>query len=109
MALLFITSVHATDMRPLLFEGNCVTCHHADRTISAPSIMEIKANYLRAFPQKEDFVAYMSVWIVKPNKESSLMLEAIKKHNLMPELGFDINTSKDIAAYIYETDFNQLK
>lgn len=96
-------------MRPLLFHGNCITCHHINKTLSAPSLADIKENYLRAFPQKEDFVAYMSTWIVKPNAEGSLMLKAIKKHQLMPELGFDINTSRDISAYIYETDFNHLQ
>jgi hypothetical protein len=35
------------------------------------------------------------------------MLDAIEKHELMPELGFDIETLKTISEYIYETDFTQ--
>ena len=96
-------------MKPLLFSGNCVTCHHIDRTISAPSIVEIKENYLRAFPQKEAFVAYMSTWVAKPNIETSIMHDAIDKYEVMPDLGFDISTSRDISAYIYETDFSQIE
>ena len=106
-SLLFISSLNATDMRSLLFHGNCVTCHDEHTSISAPSIDEIKANYIRAFPKKKDFIAYMSKWIVKPKKETSIMLDAIKKYELMPELGFDESTTRDIASYIFETDFSK--
>ena len=100
-------SLYATDIRSLLFHGNCITCHAEHTSISAPSIDEIKENYLRAFPNKKDFVAYMSKWVVKPKEETSLMLDAIKKYELMPELGFDESTTRDIASYIYDTDFSK--
>jgi hypothetical protein len=35
------------------------------------------------------------------------MHDAIKKHGLMPDLGFDKETLRDISAYIYETDFTK--
>jgi len=105
--LLFISSLNAADIRSLLFHGNCITCHAEHKSISAPSIDEIKENYLRAFPDKKDFVAYMSEWIVSPSKKSSIMLDAIKKYELMPELGFDLSTTQDISAYIYDTDFSK--
>ncbi len=107
IAFVLVTSLEAVDMRSLLFHGNCVTCHDEHKSLSAPSIDEIKANYLRAFPQKKDFVAYMAEWIVKPKEETSIMLDAIKKYELMPELGFDESTTRDIASYIYETDFSK--
>ena len=92
-------------MRALLFHGNCTTCHNETKTLSAPSVIEFKESYFVAFPNKKDFVEYMSQWVVNPNKETSIMLEAIKKHELMPQLGFDISTLREISAYIYDTDF----
>ncbi|MFH1947751.1 MAG: cytochrome C [Pseudomonadota bacterium] len=105
--LLFSSSINADSMGALLFHGNCITCHAETKTLSAPSIMEVRENYLRAFPNKENFVEYMSDWVIKPKKESSIMLEAVDKHGLMPELGYDKETLETISAYIYETDFTQ--
>ena len=92
-------------MSSLLYNGNCITCHKDTRVESAPSMFEIKKRYKDAFPIKEDFVAYMSKWVVNPDSKTSIMLDAIKKHGLMPNLNFDEETLKDISTYIYETDF----
>ncbi|MCW8894680.1 MAG: cytochrome C [Sulfurimonas sp.] len=94
-------------MRALLFHGNCTTCHFENKTVSAPSVLEFKNRYMQAFKDKEDFVSYMSTWVKHPKEETSLMHDAVKKHGLMPELGYDINTLKEISAYIYETDFTK--
>ncbi|MEA2100057.1 MAG: cytochrome C [Campylobacterota bacterium] len=107
LILLFISQLNATDMRSLLFHGNCTTCHFEKKAVSAPSVMEFKESYLRAFPIKKDFVEYMSKWVLKPNKETSIMLDAIDKHELMPELGFDLTTLMEISSYIYDTDFTK--
>jgi hypothetical protein len=69
--------------------------------------MKVRENYLRAFPKKEDFVAYMSTWVKNPKKETSIMLWAVKKYELMPYLHYDLDTLKEIAAYVYETDFSK--
>lgn len=100
-------SLQADELGSLLFNGNCLTCHKETQTISAPSVVEFKNRYVNAFKNKEDFVNYMSEWVEHPNKETSLMHDAIKKHGLMPDLGFDKETLRDIAAYIYETDFTK--
>jgi len=107
LTLFLLSSLNAADIRSLLFHGNCITCHAEHKSISAPSIDEIKENYLQAFPVKKDFVAYMSNWIVKPSKDTSVMLGAIKKYELMPDLGFDLSTTQEISAYIYDTDFTK--
>lgn len=97
----------ANDASSLLFNGNCLTCHHETKTISAPSAKEIRDRYKKAFQTKEEFVSYMSEWVKKPSNEGSLMHDAVKKHGLMPELGFDIQTLMDISGYIYDTDFTK--
>ena len=101
----FTLSLSASDMRALLFNGNCITCHEKQRSISAPSITLIKENYLIAFPVKKDFVEFMSKWVKKPNSETSIMQNSIQKHGLMPDLGYDISTLNEISSYIYDTNF----
>ena len=103
--IVFCLSLYANSYQALLFSGNCITCHHNTTSISAPSIIELKNRYKNAFPKKDDFVKYMSTWVQYPKKETSIMVDAVDKYELMPELGFDIETLKEISQYIYETDF----
>ena len=97
--------VEANDMSSLLFNGNCITCHKETKSSSAPSVVEFKAVYIGILPKREDFIEYMSAWVQNPNKETAMMKKSIKKHGLMPHLGFDIETLNDICAYTYDTDF----
>jgi hypothetical protein len=85
----------------LLLYGNCITCHHETKNISAPSLQIIKKRYKEAFPEKEQFVEYMSNWVLNPDKNTSIMIDMINKYELMPHLGYDKDTLKKIATYIY--------
>lgn len=105
--LLSASLVKADDLGSLLFHGNCTTCHMETKALSAPSVVELKNNYITAFPNKEDFVAYMSQWVEHPNIEGSIMLDAVKKYKLMPELAFEKSALESISAYIYDTDFSK--
>lgn len=67
--------------------------------------MEIREKYLSAFADKEDFVDYMSTWVKEPKQETSLMLDAIAKYEIMPNLSYELDSLRDISAYIYDTDF----
>ena len=104
---LVITGIYADENGALLFGGNCATCHLQSRTLSAPSIFEIQTRYKSIFADKEAFVLWMSTWIAKPDAITSLMPEAVKKHGLMPELGYDTQALQDISAYIYENNFSK--
>jgi len=106
--MMFISALSfANDAGSLLFNGNCLTCHNETKTLSAPSVLEFKDRYMKAFQTKEQFVSYMSKWVKNPQEKTSLMHDAIKKHGLMPDLGFDMQTLIDISSYIYETDFKK--
>jgi hypothetical protein len=94
-------------MGSLLFHGNCVTCHFETKTVSAPAMMEVREHYKSAFGKKEDFIKYMSEFVLKPKEELSIMHYAIQKHGLMPELGYEIEVIEEIAEYIYDTDFKK--
>lgn len=100
-------SSFAGENAALLFNGNCITCHNATKTISAPSAAELRDRYKKAFARRVDFVDYMSKWVKNPNANGSLMHDAIKKHGLMPDIGFDMQSLIEIAGYIYDTDFKK--
>jgi len=85
----------------LLLYGNCITCHHETKAISAPSLKEIQKRYKAAFPNKKEFVAYMSNWVYEPNRKSSLMDDMIQKYEIMPSLGYDKEVLQKISSYIY--------
>ncbi len=104
---LFSSYLSGASLGSLLFHGNCITCHHEIKAISAPSMVEIRKKYKSAFSDKKEFVDYMSNWVKEPNAGTSLMDGAIKKYELMPMLGYELETLKDIAAYIYDTDFTK--
>jgi hypothetical protein len=105
--LLLAINLHADDYGSLLFHGNCTTCHFEEKTVSAPAVIDFKKRYMTAFPKKEEFVDYMAAWVKHPSEETSIMRDAIEKHGLMPELGFELDTLQIIAKYIYETDFTK--
>ncbi len=107
LALAFLHLYGNDPYASLLFHGNCTTCHFERKTVSAPAVTEFKKRYMDAFKTKEDFVRYMSQWVISPKEETSIMQDAIKKHGLMPELGFDLSTIESISSYIYETDFTK--
>ena len=95
----------AEDFTSLLFHGNCTTCHFINKSVSAPSIIEVKKRYISAFTKKDDFVKYMKSFVLKPTVEKSIMNDAIEKYELMPEITFDEETVESIAQYIYKKDF----
>lgn len=102
LTLLLTSSVYADSYGRLLLYGNCITCHHETKSISAPSLQIIKQRYHEAFAEKKEFVNYMVQWVYKPSYNGSIMHDMIKKYELMPELGYDKDTLEKIATYIYE-------
>lgn len=107
--MVFLSNIFAIDYGELFFNGNCITCHFKTKKVSAPSILEIKENYLRAYPKEEDFVTNMTTWVLKPDIKTSIMQHSIDQFELMPELGYDEYTLREIAKYLYKTDFSKLQ
>jgi len=99
---IMIISLNAQDSYGrLLLYGNCITCHHETKNISAPSLKVIKDRYKDVFKNEKEFVEYMSLWVLKPDEKTSIMQDMIDKYGLMPELGYDLDTLKKISKYIY--------
>ncbi len=102
LIVLITTSTYADSYGRLLLYGNCITCHHETKSISAPSIKILKKRYHEAFGNKKEFIKYMVNWVYKPSSDTSIMHDMIEKYELMPELGYDKDTLEKIATYIYE-------
>ena len=94
-------------MASLLFHGNCTMCHVENKAVSAPSIVQVKKHYKNAFQKREDFIHYMSKWVVNPDAETSIIQYAVEKYGLMPHLAYDAETIEVIAGYIYDTNFTK--
>ena len=101
---LFTTNLYASNAK-LLFNGNCTICHKINSEKTAPSILEIKQIYKRAFPLEKDFITQMSIWVNNPKAETSIMLQSSDKFKIMPNLAYDISLLEVISKYIYYTDF----
>jgi len=108
LAILLTNISFANGLGQTLFEGNCITCHHQTKAISAPSAKQIQAAYKANFATKEAFVDFMSSWVASPDASVALMPESIKQFEIMPSnLGYDDYTLREIAEYLYETEFNK--
>jgi len=103
------SALEADGIGSLLFHGNCTTCHYETKALSAPSMYDVRERYIKAYDKKDDFVSYMSKWVANPNKETSIMLDAVQKYGLMPHLGYEEDVIKEITRYIYDTDFKKLR
>jgi len=102
VTLFIVTGSYAESYGRLLLYGNCITCHHETKSISAPSLQIIKQRYHEVFEDKKEFVNYMVDWVYKPSHEGSIMHDMIDKYELMPELGYDKDTLEKVATYLYE-------
>ena len=104
LLIVFLLNFLSADDGKLLFYGNCIACHGELGKPSAPHLSEVKGYYIMKYPKKEDFVENLAKWVFKPNEESALLPDAIKKYKLMPYLSIDLDTLTQIATYIYEND-----
>jgi len=97
-------NIDANDIRELLLHGNCTTCHFINKSISAPAMSIVQKRYKQAFADKKMFIKFMVDFIKNPDKNNSIMLDMIKKYELMPKIAFDEDTLKEIASYLYDVN-----
>ena len=95
-----------------LYEQNCSVCHSATSGMDmskrlAPPIIGVKMHYQKKFKDKESFVAAVAAWVVKPEKDKSLMKRAIDQFSLMPALPLPRKDLEKIATYMYEGELDK--
>lgn len=91
-----------------LFKDNCESCHGTkargpDRV--APPMVAVKNHYLSEYPSEEKFVAAIADWLKKPDHGKTLMPGAVQRFGVMPPLELEPDARRDLAKYIYATDF----
>jgi len=96
------SSLYAQPVGALLLEGNCITCHHYTKDISAPSLTRVTQHYKEVYSSKKLFVDALSDFVKKPQEQHSIMLNDVKTYSLMPELAFERSTLQLIAEYLYD-------
>lgn len=91
-----------------LLSKHCESCHNPDPNIDfrlAPHLSEVKLSYWKSDSSKNIFINKMRDYILSPNKENSLMPQAIEKFGNMPKIEFDSEELDFIINYIYENEF----
>ncbi len=86
-------------------ETHCYLCHSpsADEFNGriAPAMVDIKTNYLKNFPNREEFVTNLVNFTAHPKLENSQMPLAVERYGLMPKQAFPEGSLPKIAAFMY--------
>jgi len=91
-----------------LFMAYCFSCHNNNATEEsriAPPVFAIQRRYKMEFSNKEKFVEAIVEFTNNPNEENALMIEAIQKFGVMPQMSYNKKDLQTITDYIYEGDF----
>ena len=109
-----IVSLATTDAKAAtgeeLFAENCASCHIGSAESQervAPPIFGVRDHYIKAYPEKDDFINAITDWLAKPEAGKSIMPGAISKFELMPQLEIAKEDAHEIAEYLYKGDFKQ--
>ncbi len=89
------------------FKTMCGICHWQEMPGKpvAPPVFMVRRRYLMQYPGEEEFVNAVAGWVENPSREKALMHGAVERFNVMPKLGYAKEDVKEIAAYIYRTEF----
>ena len=90
-----------------LMEIHCYLCHNPkvaeDIGRVAPPMVAIKARYIdKKGLNKEEFIKYVTAFVLNPTEELALMKGAVKKHGLMPKQNFPNGSIEKIAEFMYD-------
>lgn len=107
------SSLMATENAKALFENKCTSCHMTTmptdaefKTLVAPAIMGVMRHVKMQFKNKEEAVAFIVDYVLKPRLDKAVcMPKKIKRFGLMPSQKGNVSKKelKTIANYIYDT------
>lgn len=87
-----------------LMINNCYACHNPKSAEIAPTLKEVRSNYLANNDSEDSFVQTMSSFINSPTKESAVMIDAVDKFGIMPNMQYTKEDVSLIVNYMYDTD-----
>jgi len=89
-----------------LFQENCLVCHNAElEPAQAPPMFGVQMKYKMATADKTEFVEKVTSFATHPTKEKALLKGPVKMLGLMPDMGFEKEDVRKIAAYIHDETF----
>lgn len=83
----------------------CHAIKDTQKAMMAPPFAHIKKKYSKVYSSEEAFVKAITDFTLKPTKEKALMFGALKQFNVMPNLNYGEDEVKQIATYIYNSNF----
>ena len=88
------------------FKAACNSCHNTTGAV-APPAFAVQKHYKKAFASKEEFIKAISNFVSNPNAENALLQPAIEKFGLMPKMQFEKEDLAQIAAYLFDGEFEK--
>ena len=92
-----------------VYQTYCMACHVAEgKAVIAPPIFAVKDHVIKAYPERDAFIARVVSWAKAPNGDDLLMPGAAKKFGVMPAMPYladaDLNA---VAEFLYDTDLGK--
>ncbi len=89
-----------------LFQENCLTCHNAElEPAQAPPMFGVQMKYKMATKDKAAFVDKVTAFVTNPTEDKAILKEPVKVLGVMPNMGFEEDDVRKIAAYIHDETF----
>ncbi len=90
----------------IAMETHCYLCHSPTAAEVegriAPPMIALKAKYLKHYISQESFTSAVVKFVENPTSEHAIMVDAVKKHGIMPKQDFPKNSLQQIANYMYQ-------
>ena len=103
---LLMPTVQASQDGKSLFESLCMSCHVVSgQPTIAPPVFGMKNHVMQAYPGREDFINYIVLQVKQPDASRSLMPGAVRRFGVMPPLSYPEEQVREIAAFLFDTDF----
>lgn len=87
----------------------CMSCHKLDRSeqMIAPPVFAVRHHYIRAYPNRTNFISQIVDWLEAPDPAVSLMPGALRRFNVMPKLDLTDEDRENVAAFLFDANFKE--
>jgi hypothetical protein len=93
-----------------ILASNCYLCHDPNSkshdNLLAPPMTGVKYQYMKAHPDKNEFVNAMTSFIMKPDKSTALLKKPVKQVGLMPPTILSEQQVQAVVNYLYDNEIN---
>lgn len=104
-----ITDTETNTTALILLQNSCFSCHNPDKAVTtkiAPSLSDVRQQYMTDDISKKEFINNIKYFINHPTVENALMPEAISSYGIMPKLSYKDDDLQLIAEYMYNHDMS---